>query len=229
MQEVERRFSVYAPGEDDIAATLRPRSRLPDWLDPDQGAFTVLGRADHGIHLFTRAASHSQRARGRWRQGRLCAGIVPAGDHGCVLTVQVRHRGVVFAYREVLLSLVGAQEEGEPICADFQPRHLLTWTLLGDLSRIVTMRVAEMGTLAGALPRRGRGDGRAGLAAPVAGADVPGRGPRRRPAAPAHPGLAPPRLAPVLRPDRLRRAALRGPDGLAVVADAAPPGAPRPP
>jgi len=153
MQEVERRFSVYAPGEDDIAATLRPRSRLPDWLDPDRGAFTVLGRADHGIHLFTRAISHSERARGRWRQGRLCAGIVPAGDHGCVLTVQVRHRGVVFAYREILLSLVGAQEEGEPICTDFQPRHLLTWTLLGDLSRIVTMRVAEMGTLAGALHR----------------------------------------------------------------------------
>lgn len=151
MRDIEREFSIYPRGEDDDGALLRPRSRLPDWLHDDRGAFTVLGRADHGIHLFSSVGWSARKQARQWRSGRLCAGLVQAGDHGCLLVVQLRNRDVMFAYREICLSIAASFDEGDPVHDDYQSYHRLTWTLIGHGNRIVTMRVAEMRDLARAL------------------------------------------------------------------------------
>lgn len=151
MREIEREFSIYPRGEDDDGALLRPRSRLPAWLHDDRGAFTVLGRADHGIHLFDSVGWSARKQPRQWRTGRLCAGLVQAGDHGCLLVVQLRNRATIFAYREIRLSLAASFDEGDPVHDDYQSHDRLTWTLTGHGHRIVTMRVAEMRGLARAL------------------------------------------------------------------------------
>lgn len=148
MREIKREFSIYPQGDDDSGVTLCPRRRLPDWLRDDRGEFTVLGRADHGIHLFSSVGSQEKEHARQWRSGRLCAGIVQAGDHGCLLSVQIRTRGAVLAYREIRLSLAASFDEGDPVHDDHQSHHCLTWSLVGHAWRVLTMRVAEMRDLA---------------------------------------------------------------------------------